>query len=178
MGFDAVIKNGNVVLRDGVYNVDIGIKNGKIASIAEEITEQANEVIDAKGQYVMPGMIDTHVHISEPGRTEWEGFETGSKALAAGGTTSYVEMPLNAIPATINKETLDLKLEAAKSQNYVDYAFYGGLVPENINQLEELVDAGVPAFKCFMSAITAEVPGDFVNVDDYALYKSTSGKCR
>lgn len=171
MGFDAVIKNGNVVLRDGVYNVDIGIKNGKIASIAEEITEQANEVIDAKGQYVMPGMIDTHVHISEPGRTEWEGFETGSKALAAGGTTSYVEMPLNAIPATINKETLDLKLEAAKSQNYVDYAFYGGLVPENINQLEELVDAGVPAFKCFMSAITAEVPGDFVNVDDYALYK-------
>ena len=70
MGFDAVIKNGNVVLRDGVYNVDIGIKNGKIASIAEEITEQANEVIDAKGQYVMPGMIDTHVHISEPGRTE------------------------------------------------------------------------------------------------------------
>ncbi|MBP2077001.1 allantoinase AllB [Oceanobacillus polygoni] len=171
MGFDAVIKNGNVVLRDGVYNVDIGIKDGKIASIAEEITEQANEVIDAKGQYVMPGMIDTHVHISEPGRTEWEGFETGSKALAAGGTTSYVEMPLNAIPATINKETLDLKLEAAKGQNYVDYAFYGGLVPENIDQLEELVDEGVPAFKCFMSAITAEVPGDFVSVDDYALYK-------
>ena len=171
MTFDSIIKNGKVVLRDGVYDVEVGIKDGKISSIAEEITEDAKEIIDANGQYVMPGMVDTHVHISEPGRTEWEGFETGSKALAAGGTTSYVEMPLNAIPATINKETLDLKLEAAKDQNYVDYAFYGGLVPENIEQLEELVDAGVPAFKCFMSAIVAEVPGDFVNVDDYALYK-------
>lgn len=171
MVFDLVIKGGNVVFHDGVRQVDIGIKNEKISCVAEEITAEAKEVIDATGQYVMPGMIDTHVHISEPGREEWEGFETGSKALAAGGTTSYVEMPLNAIPATINKETLDLKLEAAKEQNYVDYAFYGGLVPGNRDQLEELVDAGVPAFKCFMSAIVAQVPGDFVNVDDYDLYK-------
>ncbi|ALC88929.1 allantoinase [Bacillus sp. FJAT-18017] len=171
MAFDLVIKGGNVVFRDGVRKVDIGIKNEKISCIAEQIEEDAKEIIHADGQYVMPGMIDTHVHISEPGRTEWEGFETGSKALAAGGTTSYVEMPLNALPATVNKEALDLKLEAAKTQNFVDYAFYGGLVPDNLDKLEELSDAGVLAFKCFMSDITSDIPGDFTNVDDYTLYK-------
>ncbi len=119
----------------------------------------------------MPGMIDTHVHISEPGRAHWEGFETGSKSLAAGGTTCYVEMPLNALPATISRENLQLKLDAAKDQNYVDYSFYGGLVPENLDKLAELDKAGVPAFKCFLSDITSDVPGDFIHVDDYTLYK-------
>lgn len=171
MTFDLVIKGGNVVFRDGVRKVDIGIKDEKISCIAEEITADAKEVIDASGQYVMPGMIDTHVHISEPGRAHWEGFETGSKAMAAGGTTSYVEMPLNALPATINKEALDLKLEAAVNQNYVDYGFYGGLVPENLDKLEELANAGVLAFKCFLSDITSDVPGDFIHVDDYSMYK-------
>jgi allantoinase len=171
VSYDLIIKGGNVVFHDGVRKVDIGIKNEKIACIADQIIDDAKEVISADGQYVMPGMIDTHVHISEPGRTEWEGFETGSKALAAGGTTSYVEMPLNALPATINKEALDLKLEAAINQNYVDYAFYGGLVPENLDKLQELADAGVLAFKCFLSDITSDIPGDFTNVDDYTLYK-------
>lgn len=171
MAYDLLIKGGSVVFRDGVRQVDIGIKDEKITCIAEQIAEDAKEVIDASGQYVMPGMIDTHVHISEPGREEWEGFETGSKSLAAGGTTSYVEMPLNALPATINKEALDLKLEAAINQNYVDYAFYGGLVPENLDKLKELADAGVLAFKCFLSDITSDVPGDFIHVDDYSLYK-------
>lgn len=168
---DTIIRNGEVVLSDGPKKVEIGIKNGKISVIAEEITEEAKEVIDAKGQYVMPGMVDTHVHISEPGRTEWEGFETGSKALAAGGTTSYVEMPLNALPATTNKAALDLKLEAAKTQNYVDYAFYGGLIPGNIDDLEELHDAGVPAFKAFLSSVGSDIPEDFESIDDYTLYK-------
>lgn len=171
MKYDLIIKGGNVVFHYGVRKVDIGIKDEKITCIAEKITEDAKEIIDANGQYVMPGMVDTHVHISEPGRTEWEGFETGSKAMAAGGTTSYVEMPLNALPATINKEALDLKLEAAVHQNYVDYAFYGGLVPENLDKLQELADAGVLAFKCFLSDITSDIPGDFTNVDDYTLYK-------
>lgn len=171
MTYDLVIKGGNVVLRDGVYQVDLGIKDEKISCIAENITDEAKKVIDAAGQYVMPGMVDTHVHISEPGRTEWEGFETGSKSLAAGGTTSYVEMPLNALPATTNKEALDLKLEAAINQNYIDYAFYGGLVPDNLDKLKELSDAGVLAFKCFLSNITSDIPGDFTNVDDYTLYK-------
>ncbi|HET7521777.1 MAG TPA: allantoinase AllB [Bacillales bacterium] len=169
--YDLVIKNGNVVLRDGVKEADIGIKDEKISCIAEHIADDAKETIDASGQYVMPGMVDTHVHISEPGRTEWEGFETGSKALAAGGTTSYVEMPLNALPATTNKAALDLKLEAAKEQNYTDYAFYGGLVPHNLNDLEDLANAGVLAFKCFIATCGSDTPGDFENVDDYSLYK-------
>ncbi|MGG3928072.1 allantoinase AllB [Metabacillus fastidiosus] len=170
MKYDLIIKGGKVVFRDEVRNVDIAVKDGKISAIAETIDSEASEVIDAKGQYVMPGMIDTHVHICEPGRTEWEGFVTGSKALAAGGTTSYVDMPLNALPATVDRESLHLKMEAAKGKNYVDYALYGGLVPGNLDKLEELSDEGVVAYKCFMSTCGSDIPEDFSNVDDYTLY--------
>ncbi|MBY7144208.1 allantoinase AllB [Virgibacillus sp. NKC19-3] len=171
MTYDLIITGGNVVFHDGIRSVDIGIKDEKIAAIAQDLSGDVGEIIDASGQYVMPGMVDTHVHISEPGRTEWEGFETGSRALAAGGTTSYVEMPLNALPATTNKEALDLKLEAGKDKNYVDYAFYGGLVPDNLDNLKEMADAGVLAFKCFISNCGSDIQGDFTNVDDYTLYK-------
>lgn len=171
MTYDLIIKNGNVVCHHGVQKADIGIQNEKITCIAESISEDAKEIIDANGQYVMPGMVDTHVHISEPGRTEWEGFVTGTKALAAGGTTSYVEMPLNALPATTNRNALNLKLDAAVDKNYVDYSFYGGLVPGNVDQLEEQVEGGVQAFKCFLSSCGSDIPGDFANVDDYTLYK-------
>lgn len=171
MEMDLIIKGGNVVLRDSVRKADVGVKNGKIAIIADEIDGDANKIFKASGLYVMPGMVDTHMHLSEPGRTEWEGFETGSKAMAAGGTTSYVEMPLNALPATTNTAALNLKLEAAKGQNYVDYSFYGGLVPYNLDDLKALSNAGVLAFKCFMATCGSDKPGDFLNVDDYSLYK-------
>ena len=171
MEMDLIIKDGHVVFRDGVRRADVGVKNGKIAVIADEIDEEAKHIVQASGQYVMPGMVDTHMHLSEPGRTEWEGFETGTKAMAAGGTTSYVEMPLNALPATTNTAALKLKLEAAKGKNYVDYSFYGGLVPHNLEDLEDLANAGVPAFKCFMATCGSDQPGDFVNVDDYSLYQ-------
>ncbi|WP_342514416.1 allantoinase AllB [Sporosarcina sp. FSL K6-1522] len=170
MKYDLIIKGGQVVFRDDVRHVDIAIKNGKISAIAEMIEDTATDIINAEGQYVMPGMIDTHVHICEPGRTEWEGFVTGTKALAAGGTTSYVDMPLNALPATVNRGALRSKLEAATGKNYVDYALYGGLVPSNLENLAELSDEGVVAFKCFMSTCGSDVPDDFVNVDDYTLY--------
>ncbi|NYF24846.1 allantoinase AllB [Sporosarcina sp. JAI121] len=170
MKYDLLIKDGKVVFRDEVRNVDIAIKNGKISAIAEKIDDEALNTINAEGQYVMPGMIDTHVHICEPGRTEWEGFVTGTKALAAGGTTSYVDMPLNALPATVDRESLRSKLEAAKGKNYVDFALYGGLVPGNIDNLEELSDEGVVAFKCFMSTCGSDIPDDFTNVDDFTLY--------
>ncbi|XJZ28687.1 allantoinase AllB [Bacillota bacterium Lsc_1132] len=170
MKYDLIIKNGKVVLKDEVKNVNIAVKDGKIAAIAENIDNDADRIVDAKGQYVMPGMIDTHVHICEPGRTEWEGFVTGTKALAAGGTTSYVDMPLNALPATVDRESLHLKRDAAKGKNYVDYALYGGLVPGNLDQLEELSDEGVVAYKCFMATCGTDIPGDFRNVDDYTLY--------
>ncbi|MDR4945434.1 allantoinase AllB [Neobacillus cucumis] len=170
MRYDLIIKNGNVVFRDAVKKSDIAIQNGKIAAIAEKLDGPADQILDAAGQYVMPGMIDTHVHICEPGRTEWEGFESGTKALAAGGTTTYVDMPLNALPATTTKKALGLKLEAAKGKNYIDYALYGGLVPGNLENLEELNEAGVVAYKCFMATCGTELPDDFKNVDDYSLY--------
>jgi len=170
MEYDLLIKDGQVVFRDEVKKADIGIKDGKIAAIAENIKNDACQVVNAKGQYVMPGMIDTHVHICEPGRTVWEGFTTGTKALAAGGTTSYVDMPLNALPATIDRKSLQLKKEAATGKNYVDYAFYGGLIPSNLEKLTELSEEGVVAFKCFMSSCGSDIPDDFTNVDDYSLY--------
>jgi allantoinase len=170
MKYDLIIKGGKVVFRDEVKNVDIAVLDGKISAIAESIDNEATQFIDAKGQYVMPGMIDAHVHICEPGRTEWEGFVTGTQALAAGGTTSYVDMPLNALPATVDRKSLQLKIDAAKGKNYVDYALYGGLIPGNLDKLQELSDEGVVAYKCFMSTCGSDIPDDFNNVDDYTLY--------
>lgn len=170
MKYDTLIKNGKVVFRNSVKIADLAIQNGKIAVIADKIEETAKQVYDASGQYVMPGMVDIHVHMCEPGRTEWEGFETGTKALAAGGTTTYVDMPLNALPATTTKDALEKKLAAAAGKNYVNYAFYGGLVPGNLDHLKELSDCGVVAYKCFMASCGTDLPGDFKNVDDYTLY--------
>lgn len=169
MSYDKIIKNGTVVLYDRTAQVDIGIKDGKIAAIAETLC--GGEEIDAQGMYVLPGAVDAHVHLCEPGRTEWEGFETGTRALAKGGTTCYVDMPLNNLPATIDGETAKIKLEAAKDKNYVDYALYGGLVPHNLGKLHELHEAGVTAYKCFVSTCGFGVAGDFKDVNDYALYK-------
>lgn len=170
MKFDFIIRGGNVVFTEEVKQVDIGIKGGKIVSIAEELESHGETIVDASGQFVMPGMIDAHVHICEPGRAEWEGFITGTQSLAAGGTTSYVDMPLNALPATIDRRSITMKKEIATGKNYVDYALYGGLVPGNVDQLEELADEGVVGFKCFMSTCGSDIPEDFTNVDDYTLY--------
>lgn len=107
----------------------------------------------------------------QAGRTEWEGFVTGTQALAAGGTTSFVDMPLNALPATTTKSSLHLKLRSAENKAYVDYALYGGLVPDNLQDLEDLSNEGVVAFKCFMATCGSEEIGDFKNVDDFTLYQ-------
>lgn len=162
---DLCITGGRVVLPSGVEETDVGIQAGKIARIGPIDKKEARCIMNANGQYVFPGAVDTHVHFSEPGRTEWEGFFTGSRSLAAGGTTTYVEMPLNALPATTNRANLQRKLEAAKGQNYVDYSFYGGLVPTNLHELADLSAGGVVAFKCFLSPCGSDIPGDFRNVD-------------
>nr|XP_028953995.1 allantoinase [Malus domestica] len=102
---------------------------------------------------VMPGLIDVHAHLDDPGRAEWEGFPSGIKAAAAGGITTLVDMPLNSEPSTVSRETLELKIKAAKSRIYVDVGFWGGLVPENAfnaSALEDLLDAGVLGLKSFM----------------------------
>src|SRR5207245_9249309 len=99
---------------------------------------------------VMPGLVDTHVHVNEPGRTEWEGFRTATRAAAAGGVTTIVDMPLNCIPATTTFAGLKAKLAAASGQLHVDVAFWGGVVPGNSSELSGMWDAGVVGFKCFL----------------------------
>lgn len=168
--YDLLIKNGLLVLPEQMLHGDIAVKDGKIAAIAPKLEGGAAKTVDARHCYVLPGMVDVHMHISEPGRTEWEGYATGTQAMAAGGTTSYVEMPLNTLPATIDLASLEIKRQAAKDQNYVDYVFFGGLVPHNLNDLKALSQAGVAAFKAFVATCGSNKPGDFKDVNDYELY--------
>jgi len=107
-------------------------------------------VVDVGDLVVLPGLVDTHVHVNEPGRTEWEGFATATRAAAAGGITTIVDMPLNSVPATTDVAALEAKRAAARGQCAVDVAFWGGVVPGNAGDLDALVDAGVRGFKCFL----------------------------
>lgn len=175
MKFDSIIKNGLVILEDGEQEVEVGIKDGKIAAIGKELGE-ADNVVDAKGLIVSPGMVDAHVHITEPGggyRDSWEGYETGTRASAKGGVTSFIEMPLNQVPATVDHKSIQEKFDAGKGKLSVDVASYGGLVPYNLNGgIQELSDNGVVAYKCFLATCgDRSIEGDFMNVDDYSLYE-------
>ena len=126
-------------------------ENGKIVSVGEWTgTPDGADIIDAGDFVVMPGIVDSHVHVNEPGRTEWEGFETATKAAAAGGVTTIVDMPLNSIPATTTSKAFKEKLAAANGKCSVDVAFWGGVVPGNVTELQPLVEQGVRGFKCFL----------------------------
>jgi allantoinase len=129
---------------------DLGINDGKFATIAPDLRGTTREEIDATKMSMFPGVIDAHVHFNEPGRTDWEGFETGSRAAAAGGTTTVFEMPLNAHPPTIDGPAFDAKRAAAEKNSLVDFGLWGGLVSGNLNQLETLRDRGVVGLKAFM----------------------------
>lgn len=184
--FDIIIRGGKVVFprpkiapigdgsleqvvqdyTSGVELQDIAISDGKIAAIEPDLRGSANEIIDARGLHVFPGLIDSHVHFNEPGRTEWEGFATGSSALAAGGGTMFFDMPLNAHPPTIDGKGFDQKLACAQGTSVADFAFWGGIVPGNLDHLEELCDRGVIGFKAFMSNSGID---DFPRADDRTL---------
>jgi allantoinase len=142
---------------------EIGIAEGKIVLLSGG---SSRKEIDATGLHIFSGVIDSHVHFNEPGRTDWEGIETGSRALAAGGGTLFFDMPLNAHPPTCDAESFDLKLAAAQKKSVTDFAFWGGLVPGNADKLEELAARGVIGFKAFMSNSGIE---DFSCVDDTTL---------
>ena len=141
---------------------DIGISAGKIVSLGQKLSGSARTEIDATGLSIFPGVIDSHVHFNEPGRSDWEGFATGSRAAAAGGTTTVFDMPLNAHPPTIDGPAFDAKRAAAEKHSFVDFAFWGGLVPGNVDQLETLRDRGVVGIKAFMCDSGIE---DFPAVD-------------
>jgi allantoinase len=142
---------------------EIGIADGKIVSFAGG---SAREEVDANGLHIFPGVIDSHVHFNEPGRADWEGIETGSRALAAGGGTLFFDMPLNAHPPTCDTRSFDEKLIAAEEKSLTDFALWGGLVPGNLDKLERLADRGVIGFKAFMSNSGIE---DFECVDNATL---------
>lgn len=129
----------------------IYVESGKISKIASQIDPNFNgQVVDVGEDVVMPGLCDTHVHMNEPGRTDWEGIETATRAAAAGGITTLVDMPLNSIPPTTTVEALEIKRASAKKTAYVDYGFWGGVIPGNQKDLEPLIAAGVLGFKAFM----------------------------
>jgi allantoinase len=147
-----VVRSTRVVLPEGVEPAAIHIDSGRIVRIlAHGETADVREVIDLADLVVAPGVVDSHVHINEPGRTEWEGFDTATRAAAAGGVTALVDMPLNSIPATTNVRALEAKRAAATAACHVDVAFWGGVVPGNVTDLDALVDAGVCGFKCFLA---------------------------
>jgi allantoinase len=164
--FDLILRGGTVVTHEGEQLADVGIVEGKIAAFGTSLSGAARAEIDARGLHIFPGVIDAHVHFNEPGRADWEGIETGSRALAAGGGTMFFDMPLNAHPPTCDAASFDLKLAAAQKSSLVDFAFWGGLVPGNLDQLEELAGRGAIGFKAFMSNSGIE---DFSSVDDATL---------
>ncbi|PSW19842.1 allantoinase AllB [Photobacterium sanctipauli] len=173
MSYDLIIKNGTVILENEALITDVAVKDGVIAAVGQGLSGAEKE-IDAKGMIVSPGMVDAHVHLTDPGghRADWEGYETGTRAAAKGGTTTCIEMPLNQMPATIDRDTLHVKYEAGKGKLSVDVASLGGLVPHNIDRLHELAEEGVVGYKCFLSTCGSPDPdsGDFCNVNDYQLY--------
>ncbi|HEX5902195.1 MAG TPA: allantoinase AllB, partial [Actinomycetota bacterium] len=150
-GADLVIRGRRVVTPQGERAASIHVVDGTIERVgAFDDVPEGSEVADAGDLVMLPGLVDTHVHVNEPGRTEWEGFETATRAAAAGGVTTIVDMPLNSIPPTTTVDALDEKRAAADGKAHVDVGFWGGAVPENLGRLAELHEAGVFGFKAFL----------------------------
>src|SRR5271168_1707436 len=148
---DLIVRGKRVLTPQGQRSAAIHIRGGAIAAISEfDDVRPSSEIYEAGDRVVMPGLVDTHVHINEPGRTEWEGFTTATRSAAAGGITTLIEMPLNSIPATTTVASFHEKLRSAANKLFVDVGFWGGLVPGNSQELAALWDAGCFGFKCFL----------------------------
>jgi len=150
---DLVITGSRVVTPDGEGPAAIAVAGGVITEVIREGPgpDARRRVEAGPFDVILPGVVDTHVHVNEPGRSDWEGFESATRAAAAGGVTTIVDMPLNCIPVTTTPEALAAKTRAAAGRSMVDYAFWGGVVPGNVDQLAALVREGVPGFKCFLA---------------------------
>ncbi len=162
--FDLVIRGAMLVTTEGEVQTDLAIAGEKIAELGG--AGAARDEIDATGLHIFAGVIDSHVHFNEPGRADWEGIATGSRALAAGGGTLFFDMPLNAHPPTCDARSFDEKRIAAEEKSLTDFAFWGGLVPGNLDQLEPLARRGVIGFKAFMANSGID---DFACVDNATL---------
>ena len=165
--FDLVIRGAQLVTRDGAAPADVGISDGAIAAVGPELAGGAEE-IGAAGLHAFPGGVDPHVHFDEPGRTHWEGVDSGSRSLLAGGMTTFVDMPLNNIPVSVDGPSFSEKLEAIRTVSHADFALWGGLVSGNVDRLPEQHELGACGFKAFMCYSAID---EFPQVDDLSLFE-------
>ena len=147
---DAVIKCDRVITPVGIKKAVVLIKDGRIADVLNELPPGDFLVTDLGNKVLMPGIVDPHVHINEPGRTDWEGFDTATRAAIAGGITTLIEMPLNASPVTTTTIALDEKIRATRGKLHTNCGFWGGVVPGNENDIEPLIEKGILGFKAFL----------------------------
>ncbi|NNJ31548.1 allantoinase AllB [Lacrimispora defluvii] len=155
--YDLLVKNGKIVTAECVFPGNIAVKEGKIAAVLLAGEEpEAKKVIDAKGNYVFPGAIDTHAHLNDPGYEWREDYEHGTAAAAVGGYTTIIDMPLQNEPAMTNAKIFDKKLEKVSPNAYVDYCFWGGLIPDNFQDLKGMDEKGCVAFKSFIGPVSPD----------------------
>lgn len=149
---DLVVRAERAVTAAGQRPLAVGIKDGSVVAVEPlEADLRAEQVVAlADDEVLMPGVVDSHIHVNDPGRTEWEGFASATRAAAAGGVTTLVDMPLNSIPPTVDVDALEVKRKTAAARSYVDVGFWGGAVPGNLAELRPLHEAGVFGFKCFL----------------------------
>lgn len=167
MSVDLFLKNARVVTEDEIISGGVAVQDGKIVQVVPgDARVDANQVVDLKGKTLLPGVVDAHVHFNQPGRDHWEGYRTGTMAAAAGGVTTVLEMPLNATPPTINVHELERKRQDVAGDAVVDYGNWGGLVDDNLSELDAMNEDGVIGYKAFASNSGV----DFARLDDDMLY--------
>src|ERR1700754_4531426 len=149
---DLIFRAPRVITAAGEVARTIGIRDGRIVAIEplDSALEAERVVKLGTDEVLIPGLVDTHVHVNEPGRTEWEGFASATRAAAAGGVTTIIDMPLNSIPPTCDVAALEIKQKAARGRVHVDTGFWGGAIPGNAAELRPLHEAGGVGFKCFL----------------------------
>jgi allantoinase len=166
-----VLRSTRVITPEGTRAASVAVADGKIAAVLPYGAElpPGARLEDVGDDVVLPGLVDTHVHVNDPGRSEWEGFWTATRAAAAGGITTLLDMPLNSLPPTTTAAHLGTKRAVARTKAHVDVGFWGGAVPDNVKELRPLYDAGVFGFKCFLSPSGVD---EFPELDQDGLSRS------
>lgn len=159
--FDLIIKGNNILTPEGIKPGVVLVRDGCIYSVSDTVPEAAHTIVDIGNKILMPGIIDPHVHINEPGRTDWEGFATATQAAVAGGITTLIDMPLNADPVTTTVRAFEEKIQAAGPRLHCDVGYWGGIIPGNTHEIEGMALKGISGFKAFLTHSGID---DFPNV--------------